>query len=116
MDSPHGVERTYLERTFTRDVTLISGRSPQQATLSLTTPPPGFAASRPAQAAARERCPALMGTAGYMPMECFCNETLEASPAQDVFAVAMVLLMACLKPEHRHQNLFTSEVSDGMSA
>jgi len=53
-----------------------------------------------------------MGTAGYMGMECFINQTLKASPAQDVFAVAMVFVMACLKPEHRHQNLFTSDVSD----
>lgn len=59
-----------------------------------------------------EQCPGLMGTAGYMPLESLRSGMMEASAGQDVFAVAMVLVMVCLRPEHRYPNLCSNPVSD----
>eukprot|EP00903_Cladosiphon_okamuranus_P021049 g19338.t1 len=54
-----------------------------------------------------ESCPGEVGTPGYMPYECLSSEPVEGAAAQDVFAVAVVVLLACLKKENRHPNLFS---------
>eukprot|EP00752_Nemacystus_decipiens_P007637 g6826.t1 len=54
-----------------------------------------------------EMCPGNVGTPGYMPLECQCSDSVQGAPAQDVFAVAMVLLMACLRKGARVPNLYS---------
>ncbi|CAN0030877.1 unnamed protein product, partial [Ectocarpus fasciculatus] len=55
-----------------------------------------------------ESCPAMMGTPGYMAFESMSREPVAGAAGQDVVAVAMVLLMVCLRKELRSPNLYAN--------
>lgn len=52
----------------------------------------------------------MSGTPGFMAYESMAATPVVGAAGQDVVAVAMVLLMACLKKEHRFPNLFAKPV------
>ncbi|CAN0382863.1 unnamed protein product, partial [Ascophyllum nodosum] len=55
-------------------------------------------------------CAGLMGTSGFLPLECLVSENVTCHASQDVFAVAVLLLLVCAKPSMRRPNMFCHEV------
>ena len=55
-------------------------------------------------------CAGLMGTSGFLPLECLVSENVTCHASQDVFAVAVLLLLVCVKSSMRRSNLFCHEV------
>ena len=56
-------------------------------------------------------CPGAMGTPGYLPLECLVSQNVTCHASQDVFAVAVMLLLVCVKFPMMRSNMFCHEVS-----
>ncbi|CAN0382832.1 unnamed protein product [Ascophyllum nodosum] len=54
-------------------------------------------------------CAGLMGTSGFLPLECLVSENVTCHASQDVFAVAVLLLLVCAKSSMRRPNMFCHE-------
>ena len=55
-------------------------------------------------------CPGAMGTPGYLPLECLVSQNVTCHASQDVFAVAVLLLLVCVKFPVMGSNMFCHEV------
>ena len=56
------------------------------------------------------KCPGVMGTPGYLPLECLISDNVTCHASQDVFAVAVLLLLVCVKSPMMRSNMFCHEV------
>ena len=55
-------------------------------------------------------CPGVIGARGYIPLECLVSENVTYHASQDVFAVAVVLLLVCVKSTMMRSNMFCHEM------
>jgi len=62
-----------------------------------------------------ERRPKMMGTVGYMPLECML-ESVPTSSSQDVWALAAMTLVICAAPGKVQTNMFSHAVRTDAAA